>query len=476
MKRILFMISLLALAAVSCSKEQMTVGSVGTMSISATTDGADTRTSLSKNGQSYDVVWSAGDRIIVQPKNPNAQSSFWDFTLESGEGTTNGTFTGNGSINWSNYSQVEAYYGISDGWNKEWPSIQHYFGEDVISDSPMVCMMDTEGVEPQLHFVNMGGILRLLVKGPRNVRQITITTGNDCCGDITSVSSAGVVSVSGGKSITLETGGEGVAVSPEGTVFNIAMPAKSYSDVSIKVKDNNGGEYVKTLKTGKTLDIERSKITEASVTFDSHMGHKFVDLGLPSGLLWATCNVGAAQPQDYGRYYAWGETEDLGLVNFGWDKYKWSGNTERTLTKYCTRSEYGEVDNLTTLLPEDDAAHVNWGGNWRMPTEEELIEMIDNCPHELTTEYGGVAIIGYIFYKKKTGSSYYSLSDPHIFLPAAGAREEYGLQYQGEDGYYWTSTVSGEKDCEAADLDFGKSWLSHNVRRRCTRLSVRAVF
>ena len=100
--------------------------------------------------------------------------------------------------------------------------------------------------------------------------------------------------------------------------------------------------------------------------------HAYVDLGLPSGLLWATCNVGANNPQDYGDYFAWGETTPKDF--YSWSNYKYCRGYEQ-LTKYCTMSDYGYngyTDNLTTLLPEDDAATVNWGDGWRMPTKEEF--------------------------------------------------------------------------------------------------------
>ena len=90
-------------------------------------------------------------------------------------------------------------------------------------------------------------------------------------------------------------------------------------------------------------------------------GREYVDLGLPSGTMWATCNIGANYPEDYGDYYAWGETETKS--NYDWSTYKWCKGSEDTLTKYCTDNDYGTVDNKTVLDPEDDAAHVKWGGS-----------------------------------------------------------------------------------------------------------------
>ena len=105
--------------------------------------------------------------------------------------------------------------------------------------------------------------------------------------------------------------------------------------------------------------------------------HEWVDLGLPSGTLWATCNVGADNPEDYGDYFAWGETEPKVIYN--WSTYKWCNGSVNTMTKYCTDSGYGTVDNKTELDPADDAATVNWGTSWRMPTLEQLDELLTKC-------------------------------------------------------------------------------------------------
>lgn len=122
-------------------------------------------------------------------------------------------------------------------------------------------------------------------------------------------------------------------------------------------------------------------------------GYEYVDLGLPSGLKWAVCNINGAHPEDYGwakynlgSYYAWGETKAKG--EFGWNNYKWCQGTSNTITKYCTASGNGTVDNKTVLDLEDDVAHVEWGATWRMPTYEELEELIENCTWTLTEIYG----------------------------------------------------------------------------------------
>ena len=158
-------------------------------------------------------------------------------------------------------------------------------------------------------------------------------------------------------------------------------------------------------------------------------GYEYIDLGLPSGLKWATMNVGATKPEEYGALFAWGETEPKSI--YKWSTYKWCNGSSNSLTKYNTWSSYGKVDNKTVLDPEDDAAHVNWGGSWRMPTVEECDELMNNCTWTWTTqnEVNGRLVTG------PNGKS--------IFLPAAGYRSEtYIIKIlAGYSGGYWSSSL-----------------------------------
>lgn len=165
---------------------------------------------------------------------------------------------------------------------------------------------------------------------------------------------------------------------------------------------------------------------------DDHHPH-MIDLGLPSGTKWACCNVGAEKPEDSGGYYAWGETTPQSSNRYYWDSYKWCNGGMYTLTKYCNLSSNGNngfTDDKTVLDAEDDAASANWGGDWRMPTEAEFDELINNTTNEWTTQNG---VYGRKFTSKTNGNS--------IFLPAAGYRWKGELNYAGSDGHYWSSTL-----------------------------------
>lgn len=121
---------------------------------------------------------------------------------------------------------------------------------------------------------------------------------------------------------------------------------------------------------------------EPSTPYD----HEWVDLGLPSGTLWATCNIGASSPEESGDYFAWGETAPKETYN--WETYKWCNDRDNTVTKYCTTDIYGTVDNKTELDLEDDAAYVNWGSSWRMPSMEQIKELREYCSWEWTQSNG----------------------------------------------------------------------------------------
>ena len=186
-----------------------------------------------------------------------------------------------------------------------------------------------------------------------------------------------------------------------------------------------------------------------------------VDLGLPSGIKWASHNVGAIKPEEYGGYYAWGETKEK--VNYDLSTYKWCNGSGTTMTKYCTDSYFGTVDNKTTLGPEDDVAHVKWGGSWRMPTLDEQKELLNNCTWTWATFNG---VDGY----NVTGPNGNS-----IFLPAAGYRNGTSLYSSGSNSYYWSSSLYDGNSNRACYLVFYGSNYDWKYNVRSSGYSVRPV-
>lgn len=188
-------------------------------------------------------------------------------------------------------------------------------------------------------------------------------------------------------------------------------------------------------------------------------GHEYVDLGL--SVKWATMNVGASSPEYYGDYFAWGETTTK--TTYNWSTYKYCNGSYTTMTKYCTDSSYGTVDNKTVLELSDDAACVNWGGTWRMPTDAELTELRTQCTWTWTTQNG---VKGYKVTSKTNSNS--------IFLPAAGCRYDSSLSNAGSYGSYWSSSLSkGPYDAWYVYFFSGGVYRDYDVRYY--GLSVRPV-
>lgn len=162
-------------------------------------------------------------------------------------------------------------------------------------------------------------------------------------------------------------------------------------------------------------------------------GHDYVDLGLPSGTLWAKCNVGANSPEEYGDYFAWGETQPKS--RYRWSNYKYGDDYH--LTKYCNNSNYGNfgfTDNLAVLQPSDDAATVNWGTGWCMPTKEQWKELLDNVTNRSSILDG---VKGWLFIASNGNS---------LFLPSGGNyyyNDNLGVEKHGD---YWSSSLASEPD------------------------------
>ena len=192
-------------------------------------------------------------------------------------------------------------------------------------------------------------------------------------------------------------------------------------------------------------------------------GFGFVDLGLPSKTLWATCNVGADIPSDYGLYFQWGETygytaEQVGKdKQFTWNDYKFSIDGSSTnFSKYNTAGD--------TLDLEDDAAHVNMGGDWHMPTPDQNEELIDNTTSTWTTQDG---VNGRLFTSKKNGKS--------IFIPAAGYAWDGSVYGRGRHGYVWSSMLSSSYVDDGQYLSFSSGNASLYGINRYYGFSVRGV-
>ena len=271
-------------------------------------------------------------------------------------------------------------------------------------------------------------------------------------------------------------GFQGAVAESDGLAFYYKSCQATESDnivfTLIDTSNGNKKQYTVTGKslttdTFKAISIDYSKFKEGAADIPDGC----VDLGL--SVYWASCNLGASKPTEYGDYYQWAGTEDVSDtgINLDWSycPYHTGSDSGTGWTKYNTKSSYGTVDNKTVLDPMDDAASVALGGKWRMPTDEEWTELrnTDNCSWTWTTIDG---VNGYKVQSKKSG-----YTDNWIFLPAAGSRRGTDLSLVGSGGYYWSSSLN----TGGPNLAWYVYFYSDNVSRyrynRCNGQSVRPV-
>lgn len=250
---------------------------------------------------------------------------------------------------------------------------------------------------------------------------------------------------------------------------------------------------------------------------DPYNGHEYVDLGL--SVKWATMNVGARTPSDYGDFFAWGETSASGKAPnaypfdftgpknerytnmvtkymYDWRTYRYclypSDYDTEIFTKYCTNSIYGEVDGKIVLDLEDDAANFNWEGKWRTPTKAEIYELINECYWQYVTSYNDKNVCGYIVYKAKspydkgkksfnnpTLVESYSIEDTHIFMPTDPNKTGYEapgtVTRNGPWGFYMSSSLEVDNNNLAHLLRFNYESVCNSPFIRYCGFTVRPV-
>ena len=296
---------------------------------------------------------------------------------------------------------------------------------------------------------------------------------SSCCGlSVRPVCDTGTETPTVNYTVTVSTFDANGTVSIEG-IDDTSITLTENETVTVTATPANGYKFVGWYVEGTDTPISTDAVYTFTVTADIVLVAKFeliesssttyeaIDLGLPSGVKWATCNIGATVPEDYGEYYAWGETEEKD--DYSWSTYRWCNGTSDTMTKYCTSASYGTVDNKTVLEPEDDVAHVKWGGSWRMPTKAEQDELRNNCTWTWTTLNG---VNGY----RVTGPNGNS-----IFLPAAGYRYGTGVVSRGGYGGCWSGSLYSNNSNSAYYLSFYGSYYDWNNFNRCYGQSVRPV-
>ena len=247
------------------------------------------------------------------------------------------------------------------------------------------------------------------------------------------------------------------------------LDSRTVTDVWYNIID---GSTVRHSDINVIYDSEATTVIYTRVELETLQETKkeFVDLGLFSGTLWATCNVGASNPHDTGLFFAWGDTEGHGSdpsdgYLFSWENYKWAevAGQDTWFTKYCTdnsRGKDGFTDGKDELDPEDDAAYVNWGSQWRMPSKQQLDELKEQCTWTQTTlqEVNGYEVKG------PNGNT--------IFLPTTSWRIDDMLI---DGGAYWSRTTNPESDGGAYYLGWD-DWGWYEYGGRLDGQCIRPVF
>ena len=226
-----------------------------------------------------------------------------------------------------------------------------------------------------------------------------------------------------------------------------------FSGEASNVNDRDSGHDEQTV----VAEVIEESASQHKQTSGHHNGHEWVDLGL--SVKWATCNIGADSPEDYGDYFAWGETETK-------SSYDWDNCFDCLDSKWDGRWGIYKIGGKTSISPTSghDTARENWGGSWRMPTEAEFEELCTKCEWTWTSQGGHK---GYLVTSKINGKS--------IFLPAAGMRYGTDTSYVRQNGDYWSGTLSSSGSNYARSLCFNSSGHATTGYDRNVGRSVRPV-
>ena len=349
-----------------------------------------------------DLTWDEGDNILVTVGDKSSV-----FTLTTGAGTPQGTFKGTMPADGDSYS---VQYPTTTPNLSEQQYVPNGFGKDL-----MLMTTKTNGT--------LDGGFTLSADYALLGLQLT---GNTAIGKIV-LSKNNTDGTAGDLSYTLLC--PTVTLTADPTLFYIVvLPGTWANGFTVKVYNKDCSTIIEQFATTKSTTFST---TNATVMPEKYVEktYEYVDLGLPSGILWAKCNIGADTETDAGSYFQWGDTQGYTADQVGVDKiFDWAHykfGTRDNLTKY------NSTDGLTTLQLADDAAHANMGEDWRMPTKEEYQELIDNTPSEWVDNYNTTGVSGRLFMGTNGNT---------LFLPAAGIafESQFLFEYSGQ---YWTSSL-----------------------------------
>ena len=354
------------------------------------------------NNDTIDLTWDEGDNILVKVGDKSSE-----FTLIAGAGSGAGTFTGTMPADGASYS---VQYPTTTPNLTEQHYVHNGFGKDL-----MLMTTKTDGTLDGGFVLSADyALLGLQLTGNTEIGKIVLSKNN-------------TDGTAGDLSYTLLC--PNVVLTAEPTLFYIVVLPDTWANgFTVDVYNKTYSTLIKQFATTKSTTFSTQN---ATIMPEKHVEktYEYVDLGLPSGILWAKCNIGADTETDAGLYFQWGDTRGYTADQVGVDKiFDWAHytfGTQDNLTKY------NSTDGLTTLqLADDDAAYANMGEDWRMPTKEEYQELIDNTTSEWVDDYNNTGVSGRLF-AGTNGNT--------LFLPAARIAFESSIIM--ESGQYWTSSL-----------------------------------
>ena len=423
------------------------------------------------------VLWNEDDRITIFDKKTLNE----EFCFDGEDGDNAGGFypassSGEEYVSYSDLTYACAVYPYQKSTKISYdgivtftlPEEQIYapnsFGRGA---NTMIAKTETN----QLKFMNVGGYLSFKFYGQGvSVTSIDLkgNNGEPLAGKCTISLASGEPEVTMASSntsdkitLTCNTPIELSSSSTTPTEFWIVVPPTTFSQgITFTVHTSDGGVFKKSSSAGFTLGRNK-KMQVPAMEIRCSLAEP-IDLGL--SVKWASYNVGATKPEEFGDYFAWGETEPKN--DYSWETYKWCNGSYDSLTRYNTKTDYGTVDFKTQLELSDDAAYANWGGNWRIPTDAEWTELRENCTWTWTTLNG---VNGYNVTSIVNGNS--------IFLPAASNMIGTSLYDVFVGGDYWSSTLTSGSPYSAPGVYINSSGKGRNIYYlRTYGLSIRPVY
>ena len=467
MKTNILAIAGIVLCVVACNvkEEDCEVSSLGTVTFYAVNgDTPTTKTVLQSDGA---VWWEPNDKIDIY-----VGDSAFEFTSAntsvSAETMFKGTLDG---VSWENANEFWAVYPHSASNSCDGSSVtvklsdNQTASEGTFANDLFVSIAKSNDFN--LTFYNVCGGVKFSITEAGVKSVIFKSNNNETIAGIAKVGfdDAGkptIKEVSNPKSEIILSAKEGTTLTVGEWYYIVCLPTTLEKGYTIVLNKNDG--LVAERINENPVVIKRSmwgRLTEMdkSLTYSIPT----VDMGL--SVEWAAFNMGATAPEEYGDYYAWGETETKSDCT--WSTYKWGSYYNNTLTKYNTRSSRGVVDNKTVLEEEDDVANLRLGGSWRIPSFDDWAELMNKCNSTWVTDYNGSGVNGRLV-TAPNGNS--------IFLPANGYWEGAGLFGAGSLGYYSSSSIDMNSPQQAYGFEVIPSYIIIGRLDRCNGLSVRPVF